>query len=242
MPKAYFLLFILAAAILPLTGCGGPSGSPVDDLKAYFKDIPTWSVILEDMKIEGTFFDSYYHKYKITVPPGEGTTEAASTETAPADIKTYATEWYEISQKRYKNFENMLGMTVYSKTEGQESTTPGPPGYEYVGDKRYGQWQSNSSGQSFWVFYGQYRLLSDLLGGGRVYRGGYDTYRRDRSQGRAYYGPRGDYGTNGRITKRQRPNFHDRRMAKQKTFSQKVDDRAGRTKTGYRGRSGRVGK
>jgi len=80
-----------------------------------------------------------------------------------------------------------------------------------VGDSKYGRWNRDSSGQSFWVFYGQYRLISDLLGGGRIYRGSYDTYNNYRTQGRPYYGPRNQYGTGGSITKAQNPNFYSRR-------------------------------
>lgn len=36
------------------------------------------------------------------------------------------------------------------------------PGSHLVGNSRYGRWQ-NRNGQSFWVWYGQYRLFSDLL-------------------------------------------------------------------------------
>lgn len=229
---------ILAAALLPLAGCGGPSGSPVDELKAYYKDIPTYSIVLDDMKTEGAFVDSYFHKYRVVMP-----LQAEGAKPEQTEMKSFTTEWEEVPEGLYKKYQNLLGMTVYSKADGKESTTAGPPGYEYVGNKQYGQWRTDSSGNSFWVFYGQYRLLSDLLGGGRVYRGHYDDYRRDWGQGRTYYGPKkGTYGTNGTVTKKQKPNFYERRMARQSSFGDKVSSRAGRTKTGYRSRSGGVGK
>lgn len=37
------------------------------------------------------------------------------------------------------------------------------PATMLVGNDNYGQWKQDSSGNSFWEFYGQYRLLSDLL-------------------------------------------------------------------------------
>ena len=243
MRNAFVLFSILAAAVLPLAGCAGPSGSPIDELKAYYKDIPTYSVILDDMKAEGTFFTSHYHQYQVVVPPPAGASGQDSSESAQTEIKSFTTEWLEVSSEQYKKFENMLGMTVYSKAEGRESTTPGPPGYEYVGDKRYGRWQTDSSGASFWVFYGQYRLFSDLIGLGRVNRYHYNDYRRDQGLGRPYYGPGAGYGTAGKITQNRHRSFYERRMAKQKsTFARKVGNRAGRTRTGYRGRSGGVGK
>ncbi len=43
-------------------------------------------------------------------------------------------------------------------------------GKQLVGNPNYGHWQS-SSGGSFWAWYGQYAMLSSLLGGGRNYYG-----------------------------------------------------------------------
>lgn len=42
------------------------------------------------------------------------------------------------------------------------------PGSQLVGNPHYGSWQTNSSGASFWVWYGQYALISSLLGGPRI--------------------------------------------------------------------------
>jgi hypothetical protein len=40
-----------------------------------------------------------------------------------------------------------------------------------VGNPAYGQWKTDSGGSSFWEFYGQYRLFSDLFLGRDYYRG-----------------------------------------------------------------------
>jgi len=40
-----------------------------------------------------------------------------------------------------------------------------------VGNPSYGRWSSDSGGRSFWVFYGQYRLFSDVLFGRGYHRG-----------------------------------------------------------------------
>ena len=241
MHKSYFLVLVLAAAVLALGGCGGPSGSPIDKIRADYKNLPTFSVILEDMKSEGTFVDSYYHRYRIIVPPAD---TDKSTDTAKPEPKSFITDWIEVDQKEYQAYQNLLGMTIYSKAEGKESTTAGPPGYEYVGNPRYGSWHTDSSGSSFWVFYGQYRLFSDLLGFGRINRSYYDDYRSYNTSGRPYYGPGNSYGTSGKITQQKKPNFYQRRMAKQKaSFGDKVSSRAGRTSSsGLRGRSGGTGK
>ena len=42
------------------------------------------------------------------------------------------------------------------------------PGGQLVGNPHYGQWRTDSGGNSFWVWYGQFALMRDLLGGPRV--------------------------------------------------------------------------
>ncbi|MFT7560953.1 MAG: hypothetical protein ACI93R_002878 [Flavobacteriales bacterium] len=37
-------------------------------------------------------------------------------------------------------------------------------GSQMVGNPNYGRWENRSNGTSFWAFYGQYRLLGDLMG------------------------------------------------------------------------------
>ncbi len=211
-----------------LATCARPR-SPMDEIREALRGVPTYSVILEDMKEEGDFFNTYYHKYRILM-----------------EDKTTRTDWWEVPKEYYERYLPFLGMTIWAKKNGKEGESIGPPGYEYVGDKRYGRWETGSSGQSFWVFYGQYRLLSDLLGGGRIFRGDYDRYTNYRSRGRPYYGPRNEYGTNGSVTKRQKPNFYSRRMSRERlkkaSFSDRVNKRIGRTRVAARGRGGRAGK
>ncbi|KAF7774530.1 hypothetical protein PCIT_a0989 [Pseudoalteromonas citrea] len=49
-------------------------------------------------------------------------------------------------------------------------------GNQLVGNANYGQWETNSSGTSFWVWYGMYRMLGDLVGD--VDYGGWSKRRR----------------------------------------------------------------
>jgi len=70
-----------------------------------------------------------------------------------------------------------------------------PPTQHLVGNPRYGSWNSGSGG-SFWAWYGQYRLFSDVLGWRSGYRYNQDYWYRSRSG--SYYGDVGRhyYGTN----------------------------------------------
>ncbi len=228
MNKSRFIPVAGILAALLLYGCGGPT-PPLNEIKTALRGVPTYSVVLNDMKEEGNFFKDHYHKYRII-----------------AEDKTTETEWAKVSKAYFRQYLPFLGMTIFAKQDGKETGAIGPPGYEYVNNRRYGSWNHDSSGRSFWVFYGQYRLMSDLLGRGPIYRNDYNTYSNYRSQNRPYHGPRKQYGTNGAFTKRQKPNFYSRRasrdLVKRSSFKDRVNRRVGRTRTSVRGRSRGYGK
>jgi len=227
------MLFV-GIAVFAFSTCGGRRGElPIEKLKQNLKDAPTYSIILEDMKEEGNFRNLYYHKYKVVLPEeGESGT----------------TDWLEVPRDYYKTNEALLGMSVVVKKDGKMSSSASPPGYQYVGDSRYGQWRSDSRGNSFWEFYGKYALFSSLIGGFNrpIYRSDYDDYRQYRSRNAPYFGRNKQFGTNGSSTKQSKPNFYSRRTAresmKRASFKNRVAKRTGRTRTGYRGRSGGFGK
>jgi hypothetical protein len=236
MKDRYLTSLSLTILILFMTlfnfGCGGGGGPlPIDQIKTNLKDVPTWSILLEDMKEEGNFVTSYYHKYRV-VDEKEG----------------WTTDWLEVPKAYYQSNERFLGMALASKKEDGEVTGVSPPGYAYVGDSRYGQWKEDGSGGSFWEFYGKYALLTSLLGGWYrpIYRPDFDMYGRYRSQNIPYYGRNNQYGTSGAIVRKNKPDFYARRMSKERakrsSFKDKVAKRTGRTRTGYRSRAGGVGK
>lgn len=144
--------------------------------------------ILIDMKEEA---GRYFHKYRY-IENGQ----------------SRETDWVPVSRAEYEQHKQHLGMSIYSKPEGalpEDATkAASPPGYNYVGNARYGYWE-NRNGQSFWVFYGQYALLRDLLWGPGFYqpvrRDTWSDYGRSRSAGQPYYGQNKEYGTEGSRTK-----------------------------------------
>ncbi len=230
MPAVVRSLGLLAFWVLLLfLGCAAQP--PLERLKAQLASAPEYSIVLEDMKEEGVFFPTYYHKYRVV--QGD---------------QTWTTDWLEVSESVYRNHENFLGMTLASKGPDGETTTPHPPGYDYVGNPKYGQWRTDSSGRSFWEFYGQYALLRDLLGlGGRViYRNDYDLYQTYRNQNRPYYGPNREYGTRGTLTRQTKPSFFERRRAREmirrERFLQKFRRRVGRSRSPFRARGFGFGK
>ena len=220
-------LYLLLTSILTLLflSCGrskDPLAQIHKDIQA--KGIDTYSIILSDMQTEGNFIKSYFQSYRVITPDRE-----------------FYYDSLRVPKKTYDHYKPYLGMTIWSQKDGKSGENLSPPGYAYVGDQRYGEWRTDSSGRSFWQFYGQYRLLSDLLGmGGRVYRGQYDRYRGYHSKNRPYYGPNQTYGTKGTSTRRQYPDFFQRRQAKTRrsrtSFFSKFNQRIGRTRTLSRGR------
>ncbi len=219
------LLFLI------LSGCGGGEEvPPVQKINKALKDFPTYSIILEDMKAEGNFSKSRFHKYRVV-----------------QEDTAWSTEWYQVSKDYYKSHENLLGMSLLSKKEGKVESDVAPPGYAYVGDPAYGKWRDDGSGGSFWEFYGKYALISSLMGGwySPIYRTDFDMYKKHRKSRKPFFGSKNQYGTRGTVARKAKPAFYQRKSAAasgKSSFKDKVSGRMGRTRTGFRGRAGGVGK
>jgi hypothetical protein len=129
--------------------------------------------------------------------------------------------WVEVPRATYQVNERNIGMSIGHKPVGKYDTevdeTAEPAGFAYmapVGQRNeYGYWD-HSGGGNFWVWYGQYALLRDLLWG-HSYRPipsyEWESYRTARSSGQTYYGrdeaagaPK--YGTHGTFTQQSYSN------------------------------------
>lgn len=123
--------------------------------------------------------------------------------------------WVEVSPAVYRANERNVGMAIAHKAAGKYDTeadqVPEPAGFAYmapVGERnQYGYWERRDGG-NFWVWYGQYALLRDLLWG-RGYQpipsGEWESYRTARNSGQTYYGRDAStdapkYGTHGTFT------------------------------------------
>lgn len=217
----------IALGLLPLAvvlACTPPD--PLLRLQKELDVYPEYSVILEDMRVDGNFTKDYYHQYKVVIGQQlPGRDEIQMRERVLDDER--------VSKEFYRRHADHLGMVLLSKTQNSDvNTVPQPAQYRYVGDNRYGQWRSNGSGGSFWEFYGKYALLSHVFGSRdrTIGRGEYDSFRTARSAGRTYYGPSKQYGTNGSVTKTTHANFFARQQARQaaarSSFQSKVRSRA----------------
>ena len=236
----------IALAIIPLLASCGSDLPPLDRIRAEFDSCPEYSVVLEDMEDNGAVFDRYSHTYRVIYA-----TEAGTVDKPPTFEE--AVFQYGVDEATYKKYESNLDMVVLAKKpDGTIVTTPQPLGYEQVGDKRYGEWKTDTTtGRHYWGWNRSIMpfFLGYAMGGGlgpRVYRNDYDDYRYHSQRGSSYYGPKdasgnSSYGTRGTATMRN-PTFFERQQARAaargSSFADRVDSRMGRSQgSSFRSRS-----
>jgi hypothetical protein len=155
----------------------------------------SWDKLLVDMEVRGRGKARAYNQKIRTVKNHAGT--------ATSDER-----WIDVSPATYQALERNLGMAIEHKAAGKYDSeaerVAQPAGFAYMAPpgqrNQYGYWE-NRGGQSFWVFYGQYALMRDLLFNHRYYppsSGQWEEYRTYRGRGQSYYGR--DYGTGGTAT------------------------------------------
>lgn len=271
MKKGTFVVLLLLM-VAGASGCS-TSTTPLERLKRELAKYPEFSILLEDMKEEGNFFKEYFHRYKIVraEAPAAGSPagSAENRKHAPDRLvavkavqgqdeggepdltyRTEITDWYEVSAEEYEKDANYLGMVLVSKSrDGKVADAPAPPGYQYVGNPRYGRWRAGSNGNSFWEFYGKYAFFSHMFGmfNRPIYRSDWNSYRVNSSRGVPYFGRNNQYGTHGTNTKYTNRSFFQRQQARtrarQSRFSDRVRSRVGRSRSsGVRSRSRGFGK
>ncbi len=236
------LFFILIGAAL--ASCGGKKfkKNPVDDI---IKNQPTnkaFSIILNDMDVHGSFFEHYFHQYKI-IKSDSAVQVGDSTIYYPTETTT---EYVEVSENYFKLHADDMGMEIAARDEnGPLSKGTNPPGYSnYVGNSRYGRWEQRG-GNSFWAFYGQYAFMSSMFNmmAYPVRRSYYNDWRGNYyGTGRTYYGPTSGtsgryYGTGSSYTRATRPNSSWSRNTSR--FKSRVQSRTSRSGSRYSGSSSR---
>ena len=182
--------------------------SPIDELIRDMKDGSTFSIILNDMDVtEDDNGTQYKHKYQIITEDGDS-------------VQSKETAWMPVSEDMFWQHEKNMGMEVASRGEdGKINKVPAPAGMSnYVGNEKYGSWKTNSSGDSYWAFYGRYMFMTSMfrMGTYPYYRSDYYSYRSYRGRNQPYYGgtsakPR--YGTSSPRTAAANPNFHARKAS-----------------------------
>jgi hypothetical protein len=168
-----------------------------------------WDKILVDMADRG---GGQYDQEIRTVQ-----TRFADASAKTGDV-TSEEKWVHVPQADFEAEKNNLGMAIEHKPAGMYESeaehVAQPAGFAYVapptqGSNQYGYWD-HRDGRDFWVFYGQYALMRDLLWNHQYVpldRYEWEGYRTYYSRGQTYYGggtgatqsaPR--YGTQGSAT------------------------------------------
>jgi len=226
-------LIVFSAAFL--TSCGSSEKVVKDPVDNYTRDLgkyKTYSVILHDMDLEENTFSSDVHKhqYKFILP--------AKDTTGGKIVRDSLSGWVTVSKETFnKNLDNM-GIKLLSKSEdGKVSKIPSPPGYNnYVGNQRYGSWQTNSSGNSFWAFYGQYAFMSSMFGmmnNRPIYQSSYRDYNQNYRGSKPYYGTTSSTGQRAYGS----GSAHSQSMNSKSRFKSNVSSKVSRSSSGSYTRS-----
>jgi hypothetical protein len=152
-----------------------------------------WDKVLVDMEVRGSSGNRTWDQ-KIRTIQTHFANAADKSGKVTSDEK-----WVEVPSGVYEAQKNDLGMSVAHKAAGkydsEAETVAQPAGFAYMatpaqGSNQYGHWERRD-GHDFWVFYGQYALLRDLLFNYRyrdLERRDWDQYRDYRDRGQTYYG------------------------------------------------------
>jgi len=181
----------------------GALGTEADALKATAADLPrqataittlagqlynSWDKLLVDMRQHGRTDEQEIRTVTTHLP------DAA----AKSGATTSDERWVEVSPATYQALRNDLGMAIEHKPAGKYDSEADhiaqPAGFAYIApngqSNQYGYWD-HSGGESFWVFYGQYALMRDLLFNHSyrpLGRSEWEDYRSYQGTGRTYYG------------------------------------------------------
>jgi hypothetical protein len=166
----------------------------------------SWDKLLVDMKDHGGEYQQEIRTVR---------TRFADAAAKSGDVSSDE-QWTTVPHSTFDAMRNDLGMAIEHKPEGkydfEAEHVAQPAGLAYVapysqGSNQYGYWD-HRDGRDFWVFYGQYALLRDLLFN-HDYRPfdryEWEDYRTYSTRGQTYYGRDGSsnspkYGTQGTVT------------------------------------------
>lgn len=224
-------LSLILVLLLSSFACSFFGQGPLDKIKKQLNPYDEYAVILFDMRAKGDFVKSYYHRYKVIVlDPQTDVSDNLSR------YKMYRTKWLPVNKTFYQQNKPHLGMVLLSKLPaGKPLDQVVTPGYQYVGNLHYGQWQPAVTGGKNWVFSSEYDALHPLfsMANRPVKDDEYQVFLNAFKTGRAYFGAEEDYGTKGNLTNFHYPDFYlrlEREITDTKSLGQKLMERAGHGK------------
>lgn len=221
------LLALLAVGLVLLAGmCSSESARLPEGLDSLatveqaMAGTAAYSVMLADAREEGDFLKTHALRYAVE-----------------KDGEVTLSDWMPVEEDEYRRMAPLKGQTVLAVADGVRNATVAPPGLQHVGDSRYGTWAEDGSGNKFWQYYGQYRLLSDLLG--LVMYSDWDNARRTGKTPSSQGGWGSGKGSTAGGAAKKDPDWFARRMQQDaktdSAFAAKVNQKMGRTKISTRG-------
>jgi len=153
----------------------------------------SWDKVLVDMEVRGIGNAREYDQQIRTVRTH------LTDVSAKTGVTTSEEKWVDVPRTTYEAMRNDLGMAIEHKPAGRYDSesehVAQPAGFAYMApptqaSNQYGYWE-HRDGRSFWVFYGQYALMRDLLFNHNyqpVERGEWEGYRTYQNRGQTYYG------------------------------------------------------
>ncbi len=139
-------------------------------------------------------------------------------------------------------------VVLAKKKDGTVESAIQPPAFQYVGDPRFGQWQTDSRGNQVWACLATSMVLSEVIDeigdafesrGRRIHYSDWQEYRKATGKGFPYFGKRNDrgrpqFGSEATVTRKSGSGFIERQQARmgewKESFARKVKSRMGRTK------------
>ena len=156
----------------------------------------SWDEILVDMQIVEGYSVNFRHKIKRV----EATLDGPGIDPEPAAPTSEEGIWSPVSESRYRQLEDKLGMSIRRKPAGKYDNEiegiPQPQGYAYVSPpsqerNRYGYWDSRRGG-TVWVWHDRGPRMGRVLYGpdnsDTITPVDYETYRTKQSENQTYYG------------------------------------------------------
>jgi hypothetical protein len=157
--------------------------------KAALSKQPQYRDIIEVLASEGTDNGPTYKALRRRLEGAEN--KILSSLDTQEVAQSLADEFNNISTSA-QNYDAMLvdAINVLADfTEGElpkmreleyadQAASTAPVGSEYIGNTNYGEWKQGPTGTSFWAFYGQYAMFSQLFGRNSMSYGGWNTNRR----------------------------------------------------------------
>jgi hypothetical protein len=170
----------------------------------------SWDKVLTDMETRGIGSSKEWDQKIETV------TTKVTDPAAKDGVTSSQDRWVQVPQSTYAAMQSDLGMAIEHKPLGKFDSEADhvaqPAGFAYMAPpgqtNQYGYWEHRSGGD-FWVFYGQYALMRDLLfrhDYRPLPRDEWEGYRDYQSRGQTYYGNDSGgqrYGTQGSATQQR---------------------------------------